>query len=118
VGNAIKFTDTSEVRVIVNGRFNVSVTDTGPGIRKEHQARIFEQFRQVDSSNTKAKGGLVLGSSSPADRTAAAFGSSQLLAWARPSKWSSQLAPSLGSPPHDEAHLLVIVSAIALPWHK
>ena len=64
VGNAIKFTDAGEVRVTahaVNGRFNVSVTDTGPGIAEEHQARIFEQFHQVDSSNTKAKGGTGLG---------------------------------------------------------
>jgi GAF domain-containing protein/anti-sigma regulatory factor (Ser/Thr protein kinase) len=64
VGNAIKFTDTGEVRVTakaVNGHFNVSVTDTGPGIAEEHQARIFEQFHQVDSSNTKAKGGTGLG---------------------------------------------------------
>jgi signal transduction histidine kinase len=64
VGNAIKFTDKGEVRVTakaVNGRFNVGVTDTGPGIPEEHQARIFEQFHQVDSSNTKAKGGTGLG---------------------------------------------------------
>src|SRR6201993_3067045 len=64
VGNAIKFTDTGEVRVTakaVNGHFNVSVIDTGPGIHEEHQARIFEQFHQVDSSNTKAKGGTGLG---------------------------------------------------------
>jgi len=64
VGNAIKFTDTGEVRVtakVVSGHFAVSVTDTGPGIPEEHQARIFEQFHQVDSSNTKAKGGTGLG---------------------------------------------------------
>jgi signal transduction histidine kinase len=64
VGNAIKFTDTGEVRVTaksVNGHFAVSVTDTGPGIPDEHRARIFEQFHQVDSSNTKAKGGTGLG---------------------------------------------------------
>ena len=64
VGNAIKFTDGGEVLVsarAINGHFNVSVTDTGPGIPEEHQARIFEQFHQVDNSNTKAKGGTGLG---------------------------------------------------------
>src|SRR5262249_5203538 len=53
-----------EVRVtakVVNGHFNVSVTDSGPGIPEEYQTRIFDQFHQVDSSNTKAKGGTGLG---------------------------------------------------------
>jgi signal transduction histidine kinase len=37
------------------------VTDTGPGIPERHQARFFEQFHQIDSSNTKAKGRTGLG---------------------------------------------------------
>jgi signal transduction histidine kinase len=45
----------------VNGHFAVSVADTGPGIPAEHQTRIFDQFHQVDSSITKAKGGTGLG---------------------------------------------------------
>jgi GAF domain-containing protein/anti-sigma regulatory factor (Ser/Thr protein kinase) len=64
VGNAIKFTDAGEVRVTakaVNGHFNVSVADTGPGIPEQEQTRIFDQFHQVDSSLTKAKGGTGLG---------------------------------------------------------
>jgi signal transduction histidine kinase len=64
VGNAIKFTDVGEVRVIakaINGHFNVSVADTGPGIPEQEQKRIFEQFHQIDSSLTKAKGGTGLG---------------------------------------------------------
>jgi signal transduction histidine kinase len=64
VGNAIKFTDRGEVRVTakaINGHFNVSVTDTGPGIPEHERARIFEQFHQVDSSLTNTKGGTGLG---------------------------------------------------------
>src|SRR5262245_55045410 len=64
VGNAIKFTDAGEVCITAtasNGHFALSVTDTGPGIPEEHQARIFEQFHQVDSSSTKAKAGTGLG---------------------------------------------------------
>jgi GAF domain-containing protein/anti-sigma regulatory factor (Ser/Thr protein kinase) len=64
VGNAIKFTDTGEVRITAtteNGQFTIAVADTGPGIPAKEQARIFEQFHQVDNSNTKAKGGTGLG---------------------------------------------------------
>jgi len=64
VGNAIKFTDAGEVRVTataVNGRFAVSVADTGPGIPEHERTRVFEQFHQIDNSNTKAKGGTGLG---------------------------------------------------------
>jgi GAF domain-containing protein len=64
VGNAIKFTEAGEVRVeagLEDGRFLVSVTDTGPGISPEDQQRIFEAFQQVDSSLTRKKGGTGLG---------------------------------------------------------
>jgi signal transduction histidine kinase len=64
VCNAIKFTDAGEVSIAAgarNGRFAISVTDTGPGIPLDQQDGIFDQFHQVDSSLTKAKGGTHLG---------------------------------------------------------
>jgi signal transduction histidine kinase len=45
----------------VDGHFTISVVDTGPGIPEQERTRIFEQFHQVDDSNTKAKGGTGLG---------------------------------------------------------
>jgi GAF domain-containing protein len=64
VGNAIKFTDTGEVAVkaaAANGAYTISVRDTGPGIAEVDQAKIFDEFQQADSSQTKAKGGTGLG---------------------------------------------------------
>jgi signal transduction histidine kinase len=64
VGNAIKFTETGEIRVnatLSNGQLAVSVADTGPGIPPDERDRIFEEFQQVDASSTRAKGGTGLG---------------------------------------------------------
>jgi signal transduction histidine kinase len=64
VGNAIKFTDKGEVVVRVtnsNGMCVVSVADTGTGIPAADHQKIFEEFQQVDSSSTRAKGGTGLG---------------------------------------------------------
>jgi signal transduction histidine kinase len=64
VGNAIKFTDAGSVEIRVdaaNGHFAIAVKDTGPGIETSDQARIFEEFQQVDDSSTKQKGGTGLG---------------------------------------------------------
>ena len=64
VGNAIKFTESGEVRVEVgsaDGSFLVSVSDTGPGIAPADRERIFEEFQQVDGSSSRAKGGTGLG---------------------------------------------------------
>jgi GAF domain-containing protein len=64
VGNAIKFTDKGEVAVKAaasNGAYTISVRDTGPGIAVADQAKIFDEFQQADSTQTKAKGGTGLG---------------------------------------------------------
>jgi signal transduction histidine kinase len=54
LGNAIKFTpEGGTIRLAVaptaDGMLRLAVTDTGPGIPAEHQARIFDKFYQVDS---------------------------------------------------------------------
>jgi PAS domain S-box-containing protein len=64
VGNAIKFTEKGEVKVEVgvsNETFFISVSDTGPGISKPDQEKIFEEFQQADGSSTRKKGGTGLG---------------------------------------------------------
>ncbi|MBM4776245.1 MAG: response regulator, partial [Archangiaceae bacterium] len=65
VGNAIKFSDgkgTVTVRASVQQeRVTLSVRDEGIGIAPEHQALIFEGFRQVEGSNTRRFGGSGLG---------------------------------------------------------
>lgn len=64
LGNAVKFTESGSVQVValaVDGQLEISVCDTGPGIAPEHHVRIFEEFQQVDDSNTRKKGGSGLG---------------------------------------------------------
>lgn len=63
--NSIKYTDMGgEVLISVYGNDEhgvVKVSDTGIGIPKEDQTRIFERFYQVDKSRSKKAGGSGLG---------------------------------------------------------
>lgn len=69
VGNAIKFTESGEITVVVKpvewrGQTVVlqfEVRDTGIGMTPDQQARIFDDFAQGDSSTTRKYGGTGLG---------------------------------------------------------
>jgi signal transduction histidine kinase/DNA-binding response OmpR family regulator len=69
VGNAIKFTERGEVdlRVEIESQgedwtaLHFCVSDTGIGIPREKQQRVFEAFIQADSSTTRKYGGSGLG---------------------------------------------------------
>ncbi len=69
VGNALKFTEEGEVYVNVQPQqqagdeleVHFTIRDTGIGIPKEKQRRIFESFSQADASTTRRFGGTGLG---------------------------------------------------------
>ena len=62
--NAAKFTDEGTITVKAEREDNfvrISITDSGPGISKEDQEKLFKAFSQVDASATRASGGTGLG---------------------------------------------------------
>ena len=69
LSNAVKFTEKGVVELKseytridnLQGRLRFSVRDTGIGISKEQQSRLFKPFSQADSSTTRRFGGTGLG---------------------------------------------------------
>ncbi len=64
VSNAIKFTERGGVTINISplkAGIQICVQDTGIGIPKSQQNRIFEEFFQADNSNTRSYGGTGLG---------------------------------------------------------
>ncbi|AHQ65779.1 two-component sensor histidine kinase BarA [Salmonella enterica] len=69
VGNAIKFTESGNIDILVEKRalsntkvqIEVQIRDTGIGIPERDQSRLFQAFRQADASISRRHGGTRLG---------------------------------------------------------
>jgi signal transduction histidine kinase len=71
VSNAIKFTDSGDVKVSLNfpsrktgssaGIVRIRVEDTGCGIRADHLERIFDEFYQIEDGGDNTSPGTGLG---------------------------------------------------------
>jgi PAS domain S-box-containing protein len=64
ISNAVKFTEKGKIEfgyIITGSEIEFFISDTGIGIKKEHQEEIFKRFRQADESMTRNYGGTGLG---------------------------------------------------------
>ena len=65
LSNAVKFTPKDgRVQVLlerINSHLEISVIDTGEGIKPEFLPYVFDRFRQADASTSRSHGGLGLG---------------------------------------------------------
>jgi signal transduction histidine kinase/DNA-binding response OmpR family regulator len=65
VSNAVKFTENGEINLSIKRvsakRVRFEVRDSGIGLTKEQQAKMFQSFSQADGSTTRKYGGTGLG---------------------------------------------------------
>ncbi len=69
IGNAIKFTQSGKISIIIEEvptqndkiKFRFEVEDSGLGITKENQEKLFRAFAQADATTTRKFGGTGLG---------------------------------------------------------
>ncbi len=64
INNSVKYTEKGKITLEVSSdtkNVHFTVKDTGIGIAKEYQEKIFERFYQIDSSYTRKAGGTGLG---------------------------------------------------------
>jgi PAS domain S-box-containing protein len=112
VGNAIKFTSQGEVSIELQQVFQITedfeeqllmvVKDTGIGISKEQQTRLFLEFSQADESTSRQYGGTGLGLAL-SKRLAKALGGDLILLESTPGKGSAfQLMINIGKASENE----------------
>ncbi len=69
IGNAVKFTSLGGIKVKVEAahlksgksKITISVSDTGPGLMRSQQKKLFQPFTQADNTTTRKYGGTGLG---------------------------------------------------------
>ncbi len=113
LGNAIKFTEQGEVRIVVQIGdagpdrllpLRISVWDTGVGVRAKDRERIFDSFQQADSTTTRKYGGTGLGLTIVRELVRMMGGMIELESFSgKGSGFTVHLQLEAGAPPQDQA---------------